>query len=131
MFYQFTNYNIMTVEKEAGTMIQQYWRGFWQYSHYIILRFEIVCIQAFAQGCAQRNYLALQHDCVTVIQSTARCFLSNKNCHMERLITAMVQSASMSLSTRLVSKRIQRCYKDTRMTAEKKHAALVIGEKGG
>lgn len=45
---------------------------------------------------------------------------------MERLITAMVQSASMSLSTRLASKRIQRCYRDTRMTAEKKHAALVI-----
>ena len=117
----------MTVEKEAATRIQQYWSGFWPYSHYIILRFEIVRIQAFARGCAQRNYLALQHDCATVIQSTTRGFLANKNCHMERIITAMVQPASMFLSIRLTSKRIQRCYRDTRMTAEKKHAALVIG----
>ena len=58
MIFQFTNYTIMTVEKEAATRTQQYWRGFWQYSHYIILRFEIVCIQAFARGCTQRNYLA-------------------------------------------------------------------------
>jgi hypothetical protein len=117
----------MTVEKEAATRIQQYWGGFWPYSHSINLRFEIVCIQDFDQGwCAQHNYLALRHDCATVIQGTASCLLANINCHMKRLITAMVQSASTTLSTRLTSKRIQRCYRDTQMTAKKKHATLII-----
>ena len=126
IFFQFTNYTIMTVEKEATTRFQQYWRGCWQYSHYIILRFEIVCIQNFSWGCAQCNYLALQNDCASVIQRTAFYFLANKNYHMEQLITAMMQSATMSLSIRLSSKIIQRCYSNTRMIAEKKHTALVI-----
>eukprot|EP00555_Chaetoceros_dichaeta_P007008 CAMPEP_0198258590 /NCGR_PEP_ID=MMETSP1447-20131203/7968_1 /TAXON_ID=420782 /ORGANISM="Chaetoceros dichaeta, Strain CCMP1751" /LENGTH=589 /DNA_ID=CAMNT_0043945743 /DNA_START=277 /DNA_END=2046 /DNA_ORIENTATION=+ len=126
MFYQCSNFTIMSFERHAASIIQKHWRGFWQFSHYVILRFEIVRIQAFARGCAQRRKLELAHDCATIMQSTARCFLAKKNCHMERLIMAMVKSASLSLSTRLASTRIQRWYRATNSRGEERKAALVI-----
>jgi len=126
MFYQFSNYTILSFEKHAATTIQRCWRGFWQSSHYVILQFEIVRIQAFLRGNHQRKKLKQQNDSARVIQSTARRFMARKNCHMERLIAAMVWSASTSLSTRLASKRIQRWYREKRTKSEQKKAALII-----
>lgn len=125
-FYHCSNYTILSFEKHAATVLQRAWRGFWQFSHYVILRFEIVRVQAFVRGVAQRRKLLLEQECATIMQSTARCFLAKKNCHMERLITAMVRSASLSLSTRLASRRIQRWYRLKSQKSEERKAALVI-----
>ena len=126
MFYQFSNYTILSFEKHAATTIQKYWRRFWQSSHYVILRYEITRIQSFIRGYQQRQKIYHLNHYTTLIQSSARSFMARKNCHMERLIAAMVQSASISLSTRLASKRIQRWYRLKSKESMQKKAALKI-----
>lgn len=59
----------------AVTKIQSQWRSFWQYSHFVILRYQISLFQALTRGYMQRNYLDMLHFGATIIQGVMRRYV--------------------------------------------------------
>ena len=125
MFINYSTYTITQYENHAATTIQRYWRGFWQYNHFVIITFEIVRIQAVFRGWRARNNLLVQQVNAVPIQAAWRGYQSRRNIEMERLITTIVNSNTISLAQKISARRIQTWYRLTGPMREKR-AALVI-----
>jgi len=126
MCHQHSKYTIFLYEKRAATTIQSMWRGFWEYSHFVILRYEVIRIQAAVRGYQTRQRLALEDEKALVIQTAARVMLAKKYCHMERLFSAMLYSAQMSLTYKNAAAKIQTNFHSLHYSTKEKKAALVI-----
>ncbi len=112
--------------KNAATAIQSQWRCFWEYSHFVILRYELIRIQAAVRGYQTRKRLKLENEMAVVIQSAARVMLAKRYCHMERLYNAVMYSAQISLKYKNSAKKIQKRIRVMHYSLREKKAALVI-----
>jgi len=126
MFYQYSGYSIYLHEKRAATDIQRHWRGFWDYSHFVIQRYEACKIQAVVRGYQLRKRMDLEHVAASIIQAAARSLLAKKLCHMERLFATMVYSAQIALCQKIAARKIQTAFRIHYQEGKEKAAALVI-----
>jgi len=125
-FFDYSNYVITRFEQEAAISIQRCWRGFWQYSHFVILQFEVVRIQAFIRGHQERTWLFFQRECATVIQAAARRFLAGRERQKKKLLSVILSSVVTSTRLKNVTKRIQRWWRYKTRSSKEKAAGLVI-----
>lgn len=126
MHSQQQRYTEFSKNTKAVTTIQTQWRCFWEYSHFVILRYELIRIQAAVRGYQTRKLLKMQHENATVIQTAARVMLARRFCHMERLFSSVMHSAQMSLTQKNAAKKIQRGFRQFKYSMSQKKAALVI-----
>lgn len=115
----------------AAVKIQSSWRGFWQFSHYLILQFELVKLQAAVRGHLVRSDARLRLGCIIILQATMRKFLVRKALQGTRAENCLLASSAFGLRETIASKRIQSFWRDIfRSKKEKsereKAAALTI-----
>ncbi|CAB9513772.1 IQ calmodulin-binding motif [Seminavis robusta] len=110
----------------AATQIQTAWRGFWGYSHFIIMQYEIIRLQAIIRGRASRILFSLKLGCCIMIQSSVRRFLANKKVFRLRLKQASLGAKVEGLRVKLAVQRIQFWWRVVMECSKEKHAALVI-----
>jgi len=110
----------------AATKIQTAWRGFWGYSHYVILQYEIIRLQAIVRGRASRNLYSLKLGCCIMIQSAARRHLASQRTTQIRMEQAALGADVESMRTKLASSRIQFWWRVVMECNREKQAALVI-----
>ena len=60
---------------DAAVKIQSHWRGFWEFSHYVILQYEVSRMQAMVRGKLYRKQFNLRLGCCIMIQASVRRFL--------------------------------------------------------
>jgi len=125
-FIAYSDFIIRKFEHHAATTIQTHWRGFWQQSHFLILRYEVIRIQALIRGYQEREWLAFQHDCATLIQAGARCYLAKKRLQHERWLKMFLSDSRESIRARHCAKKIVRWWRRLYRKRKKKKAALVI-----
>ncbi len=125
-FSQHAKYTTSMEERKAATKIQSQWRCFWEYSHFVILRYELIRIQAVVRSYQTRSRLQKERDAAIVIQKAARVMLAKKFCHMERLFSAIMYSAQKALTYKNSAKKIQKGYRQMNYSTKEKKAALVI-----
>ena len=110
----------------AAMKIQSLWRGFWEFSHFVILQYEVVRVQAMIRGKLYRKNFNLKLGCCIMIQSVFRRFLVTKqfqNLNVSLSLT-MVQANAMRESS--ASKRIQFWWRVVLRCRKEKSAALII-----
>lgn len=110
----------------AAVKIQSVWRGFWQYSHYVILRYEAVRIQSAARGMLARSMFIVHLGCIILVQSAARRFLDKKKAAFLRLENAILLSKIQKLREVNACRRIQFFWRVVMDCRKEKEAALVI-----
>lgn len=110
----------------AATKIQASWRGFWQYSHYVILRYETVRLQAFIRGRKVHTDFIVTLGSIIVLQSRCRQHLALKRAQSLRAIKAIFGSQSEALRETGAAKRIQFFWRVVLECRREKKAALVI-----
>jgi hypothetical protein len=111
---------------DAATKIQTAWRGFWGYSHYIIMQYEIIRLQAIVRGRAARILFSLKLGCCIMIQSAARRFLANKKMYRLRVARTVTAATVEGMRMRLACRRIQFWWRVVLECNKEKAAALVI-----
>ena len=126
MYTQKAKFKKYVLDRNAATLIQSQWRCFWEYSHFVILRYEVMRIQAAFRGYQTRKRFEKTHEAATVIQTAARVMLARKFCHMERLFTTVFYSAQLSLIYKNAAKKIEKGYRDFHYSMKEKKAALII-----
>jgi hypothetical protein len=110
----------------APVAIQRIWRGFWRYSHYVILQFEITKIQALVRGHQERNWLEHQEKGARLIQNNIRCYLSRKKARSIRMRAMLKRAGLMGAVGQAASTVIQRWWRGFFREKLEKAAALVI-----
>ena len=114
------------VKSEAAIKIQSLWRGFWEFSHYVILQYEVVRMQAMARGKLYRKKFNLKLGCCIMIQAAVRKFLV-KNQFKELCIPrALAMAKACALREVLACIRIQFWWKVVMECRREKRAALKI-----
>lgn len=121
----------MTRKKElAAIAIQKSWRGFWGFSHFVIVRYETTRIQALVRGKLERNRYNLKLGCVILIQAVFRGFKARKAASTKasaRMIDRAVLAARvLELRERNSAKHIQFWWRIVLDWSKEKKAALVI-----
>lgn len=111
---------------DASTSIQKTWRGFWGFSHFIIVRYEITRLQALIRGKLARQSYNLKLGCAIIIQASARQYLAKKAVDSKITSNAVVASAAQELRERIASKRIQFWWRIVHEWIKEKKAALTI-----
>lgn len=111
---------------QAATSIQKIWRGFWSYSHYIIVQYEIARIQALVRAKLARESFNLKIGCVILIQATARGFLAKRVVKKNLINEVVVASKAQELRHRNSAKRIQFWWRIVLDWMKEKKAALTI-----
>jgi hypothetical protein len=115
------------LQERSSIKIQAAWRGFWLYSHFLILRYEAVRVQAVVRGrLAQRRYIVTIGSCI-MIQTAIRRYFGHKR-RMQRIVSKAVAN---SIETRLVdmmaATKLQTWWRSLFLRPRKeKKAALVI-----
>lgn len=110
----------------AATKLQTLWRGFWQYTHYIIVQYEIVRVQALVRGNLARNYFGMRLGCAIIIQATGRQFLARKRVRSIRTANVLIQGASWAMRESKACRKIQSLWRKLRRSRIEKAAGLVI-----
>jgi len=114
----------------AAIAIQKSWRGFWGFSHFIIVKYEITRIQALMRGKIARDSFNLKLGCAILIQSVARRFLAQKvisaRAAAKRVDRVVLASTAIELRERNSAKRIQFWWRIVMDYMKEKKAALVI-----
>ena len=110
----------------AATAIQKSWRGFWGFSHYVIVRYEINRIQALVRGKLARNKFNLKIGCAILIQAVARRFLARKLAAKAVIDKTIVAARVLELRERNSAKHIQFWWRIVLDWMKEKKAALVI-----
>jgi hypothetical protein len=110
----------------AATKIQTLWRGFWQYTHYIIVQYEIVRVQALVRGNLARNCFGMRLGCAIIIQATGRQFLARKRVRSLRTAYVLVRGASLAIRESIACRKIQILWRHLRRLKIEKAAGLVI-----
>ena len=111
---------------EAATTIQKSWRGFWGFSHFIIVQYEITRVQALMRGKLTRNKFNLKLGCAILIQAVARRFLAKEVVSAKVASAVVVTSKVFELRERISAKRIQFWWRIVLDWMKEKRAALVI-----
>ena len=110
----------------AATSIQKCWRGFWGYSHFVIVRYETTRIQALIRGKLERNRFNLTVGCTILIQAAARRFLVRKAAASRVVDKAVFESRVIELRERNSAIHIQFWWRIVVDWMKEKKAALVI-----
>lgn len=110
----------------AATAIQKSWRGFWGFSHFIIVRYEITRIQALMRGKLARDEYNLKIGCAILIQAVARRFLARKASATKVIDRVVLESRALELRERNSAKHIQFWWRIVLDYMKEKKAALVI-----
>lgn len=113
-------------QTRAATKIQSTWRAFWEFSHYLILQYEVIRMQAFVRGKLYRQDFNLQLGCCIMIQSTVRRFITTKKLQRGNVFDEMVRSTAWEARERLACTRIQFWWRIVLECRKEKRAALVI-----
>jgi len=110
----------------AATRIQSAFRGFWHYSHFVILRYEVVRIQSIVRrNFAQRNFI-MSLGCCIMIQTIARTYLARKQIFALKLERASRVTAAQKLREKRACKYVQFWWRVVLECRREKQAALVI-----
>mmetsp|Transcript_15201 Transcript_15201/g.37501 ORF Transcript_15201/g.37501 Transcript_15201/m.37501 type:complete len:1913 (+) Transcript_15201:313-6051(+) len=112
--------------KAAATAIQKAWRGFWAYSHFIIVQYECTRIQALTRGVIARKKCNLQVGCAILIQATIRRHLAKKAVARMCVQDTLQLAQAKELRERNAAKRIQFWWRIVLDWMKEKKAALVI-----
>jgi IQ calmodulin-binding motif len=123
---QMRSTNEMTKTVNAATMIQTRWRGFWEYSHYVILQYEVVRIQSIIRGNLFRNDFNLQLGCSIMIQAAVRRFLAINKLRQLKVYDVWANGREYGERDVLASTRIQFWWRVVLECRKEKRAALVI-----
>lgn len=110
----------------AATRIQTAWRGFWAYSHFIIMQYEIIRLQAIIRGRSCRNSFSLKLGCCIMLQSAIRRHLANKVVLNMKLTQASLGTRVEGLRNKLACRRIQFWWRVVIECNREKKAALII-----
>ncbi|KAL3923320.1 MAG: hypothetical protein SGILL_001724 [Bacillariaceae sp.] len=123
----YTDALIVRQEKDkAATSIQKAWRGFWAFSHFIIVRYEVTRIQALMRRRLAKRNCDLRLGCVILIQATARRFLASKVIRNMAVQEALVASHAQELRERNAANRVQFWWRIVLDWNKEKKAALTI-----
>lgn len=112
--------------KEAATAIQKTWRGFWGFSHYIIVQYELARLQALVRGKLARQSYNLKLGCAIIIQATIRRHLAKNTISKKRVKKAAFEADALALRERNASKKIQFWWRIVLDWTKEKKAALTI-----
>jgi IQ calmodulin-binding motif len=115
-------------EGTASIRIQAVWRRFWQYSHYLILQYEIVRVQALYRGYRSRNSARLQLGCAIIIQATMRRFLAVKKVKELKFSNVLVASVSMGMRENIASRNLARGWRNIKLLRRQHIAGKTIGK---
>lgn len=111
---------------KAAKAIQKTWRGFWAYSHFIIVQYECTRIQAVARGRLARRKFNLKLGCAILIQAHMRRCLARKRAIRKILFETVQFSKLRELRERNAALRIQFWWRIVLDWMKEKKAALVI-----
>ena len=117
---------MLPVKNAAAAKIQSAWRGFWQFSHYLITQFEVVRLQAFVRGYLVRNNSRLRLGCIIILQSTLRRCIAQRRTQRMKTKNHLVASTAICLRHNNASKRIQLVWKGIFQEKKERAAALTI-----
>lgn len=112
--------------QKAATEIQRIWRGFWGFSHYIIIQYEIARLQAIIRGNLARQAYNLKLGCAIIIQATIRRHLAKHAIQKKMVSDAVTESAALALRERNAAKRVQFWWRIVLDWTKEKKAALTI-----
>jgi hypothetical protein len=118
--------NVAAKELAAAIKIQAQWRSFWEFSHYLILQYETVRMQALVRGKLFRQDFNLQLGCCIMIQSAVRRFLTTRRLQPEKLACVWTDGRVWETRERLSCTRIQFWWRIVLECQKEKRAALVI-----
>ena len=116
----------MWSEETASVKIQAAWRKFWQYSHYLILQYEIVRVQALFRGHSSRKAARLQLGCAIIIQSSIRKLLAMKRIDEHKVSMILVNVASVGMREYIASRKIIRGWRYYELLRRRRLAARKI-----
>jgi len=125
-FVQYSTYLIRRYENKAATTIQAYWRGYLQSTSYSVLYWEVVKVQAVVRGLQERSWFSFQKECATIIQASCRRYLARRECHNECMVSILIAAAANSLRMRNAAKRLQQWWDNEMWKRKEKDAALII-----
>jgi hypothetical protein len=106
--------------------IQSAWRGFWGFSHYIIMQYEATRLQALVRGKIARQAYSLRIGCAIIIQATVRQYLAKNIVDIKVISDALVAASAQQLREKNASKRIQFWWRIVLDWTKEKKAALTI-----
>lgn len=110
----------------AATKIQTAWRGFWGYSHFIIMQYEIIRLQAIIRGRAARILFSLKLGCCIMIQSAVRRYLASKKTYSMKLTRATFGAEVEGLRMKVACRKVQFWWRVVIECSKEKKAALII-----
>lgn len=113
-------------EAEAAIRIQAAWRGFWGYSHFVIMQFEVTKVQSLIRGVLTRRQQQFRLGCCILIQAAARRYVAKRSFDEMLFERVFVASKSIELRERLSAERIQFWWTVVQECQKEKKAALVI-----
>jgi hypothetical protein len=113
-------------KQNAAIAIQKTWRGFWGFSHFIIIQYEVARLQAIVRGKLARQSYNLKLGCAIIIQATIRRHLAKSAIQRKMVSDAMTESAALALRERNASRRIQFWWRIVLDWTKEKRAALTI-----
>ncbi|KAL3945286.1 MAG: hypothetical protein SGBAC_000634 [Bacillariaceae sp.] len=112
--------------ENAATKIQKTWRGFWCFSQYIIVQYEVTRLQAIVRGKLARENYQFKLGCAIIIQAKVRQHLARKKLTSEKIDKTMVLAKAEELREKNSAKRIQFWWRIVIEWTKEKKAALVI-----
>ncbi|VEU44142.1 unnamed protein product [Pseudo-nitzschia multistriata] len=118
----------------AATTIQKSWRGFWGFSHFIIVKYDVTRIQALVRGKLARDEFNFRVGCAILIQAVGRRFLAQKilaarttaRSAADAVGSVILASRAFELRERNSAKQIQFWWRIVMDYMKEKKAALVI-----
>lgn len=110
----------------AATTIQKTWRGFWGFSHFVIVQYEITRVQALVRGKLARDRFNLKLGCAILIQAVSRRFLARKLASAKVTERATASARVLELRERNSAKHIQFWWRIVLDWMKEKRAALII-----
>jgi hypothetical protein len=117
-------------KNNAAVQIQASWRGFWQYSHYVIVQYETIRIQAVVRGNISRRVANMRLGCCIIIQSAVRRYFAMRAYRKLQIQTRvdiiLALAAANAMREIRACERIQFWWRVVMDCRREKHAALVI-----
>lgn len=113
-------------ESAQAVRIQAAWRGFWQFSHYVIMQYEITRIQAAARGMMARKVHGLKLGSCILIQSIFRRCRARIAYTTQRTASFLVHSRASLMRENLACTKIQFWWRVVVECRKEKKAALTI-----
>ena len=103
--------NVHTCQVSA-TKIQAAWRGFLQFSNYLIIQWELIRMQAAVRGHIARRIARLRLGCIIILQGTMRRYLAQKRFEQMRLMSVVFASMGVTLREQFACNRLQMFLRD-------------------